>query len=559
MDLTRVYDAVNHIQDSPWAINTRVLEVMEGVWVSGGQLGGLPKREPEEVPAKPFDIETNEAAKTKWKRDAAQVYARNAAMVSSRIAMHQRLWLARKFSTEPRMFFPHELDFRGRVYPMSSSLTPQGDDTAKALLMFADGMPLGDKGALWLAIHISNLFGVDKVSLQDRLAWTWEHSEQIVASAQDPYAERFWETADSPYCALAACFEWQGYIEQGEGFVSHLPIALDGSCSGLQHFSAMLRDPVGGAAVNLTRSEKPQDVYTQVAKKAQEMADASADEYARKWPQLVGKKSRVGEDEVDLDGLRHAWANNLVSRTIAKRPTMTYCYSATRFGMQKMILQTLNELDKEREKKGQEPYLGGVENYHAASWLSYAMWEAISEVVVAASTAMEWLRDVAKVAADGDLPIWWTSPIGLPILQEYKTVTGTRVKAHWAGQRVDLVINAETDGLDKRAQSNGIAPNFVHSLDASHLMAVALRAKEKGIRSLAVIHDSFGTHAANTDLLGDILRETFIEQYQPDVLGRFYEELKEQLPEELGALLPLPPKAGTLDLNEVRASSYIFA
>lgn len=301
------------------------------------------------------------------------------------------------------------------------------------------------------------------------------------------------------YCALAACFEWQGYIEQGEGFVSHLPIALDGSCSGLQHFSAMLRDPIGGAAVNLTRSEKPQDVYTQVAKKAQEMADASAEEYARKWPQLVGKKSRVGEDEVDLDGLRHAWANNLVSRTIAKRPTMTYCYSATRFGMQKMILQTLNELDKEREKKGQEPYLGGVENYHAASWLSYAMWEAISEVVVAASTAMEWLRDVAKVAADGDLPIWWTSPIGLPILQEYKTVTGTRVKAHWAGQRVDLVINAETDGLDKRAQSNGIAPNFVHSLDASHLMAVALRAKEKGIRSLAVIHDSFGTHAANTD------------------------------------------------------------
>jgi DNA-directed RNA polymerase len=73
---------------------------------------------------------------------------------------------------------------------------------------------------------------------------------------------------------------------------------------------------------------------------------------------------------------------------------MTYVYSATRYGVQDMILQTLRELDEG------EPYLGGADNYEAANYLSYIMFEAIAEVVSAATTAMEWLRSVAKVASD---------------------------------------------------------------------------------------------------------------------------------------------------------------
>src|SRR3546814_17064020 len=57
--------------------------------------------------------------------------------------------------------------------------------------------------------------------------------------------------------------------------VSRIPVALDGSCSGLQHFSAMLRDEEGGAAVNLLPAERPQDVYKGVVVRAQEMADAT--------------------------------------------------------------------------------------------------------------------------------------------------------------------------------------------------------------------------------------------------------------------------------------------
>ena len=87
------------------------------------------------------------------------------------------------------------------------------------------------------------------------------------------------------------------------------PIHLDGSNSGLQHFSALLRDPVGGAAVNLVPQDRPADIYSDVARLAQAKVDASDDENVRLW----------------LDGK--------VTRKVAKRPTMTFTYSATRYGM----------------------------------------------------------------------------------------------------------------------------------------------------------------------------------------------------------------------------------
>lgn len=531
VEMPEVYSAVNHIQETAWRINRNVLDVMDTLWKVGRTVGGLPPREPLPIPSKPADIDTNEEALARWKRQAAEVYQANAGMVSQRISMHQKLWVARKFVSEPQLFFPHELDFRGRVYPSAvQGPSPQGDDTAKALLEFAEGKPLGPKGGLWLTIHMANLFGVDKVAYQDRVDWTWAHSDELVACADDPYENRLWTTADSPFCALAACFEWKGFIEQGDDYVSRIPIALDGSCSGLQHFSAMLRDRTGGEAVNLTASSEPQDVYDEVRAKCETLIAASPDLEAGYW---AGK----------------------VSRKIAKRPTMTYSYSATRFGMQGMILQTLRELDK----ASSEPYLGGEDNYEAAMWLSHVMWKAIGEVVVAASNAMEWLREAAKVAASAELPLWWTTPQGLPVLQEYKKMVGKRLNVHWAGQRIQLMLTKETDKLDKRGQCNGVAPNFVHSLDASHLMAVANECKDRGINHIAVIHDSFGTHAADTDTMADILRDTFIDQYKPDILRQFRDELAEQLPPEIAAKLPPLPGYGDLDLNEIRASSYIFA
>jgi DNA-directed RNA polymerase len=547
IDLTRVFGAVNHIQDTPWRINTAVLDVLNTVWSSGGRLGGLPPTEDEPLPARPDDIETNEEAKTAWKRAAAEVYRDNGSLMGARLALHQKLWTARRFAPEAAIYFPHELDFRGRVYPQGTSgPSPQGDDVAKALIHFADGKPLGASGKKWLMVHIANLFGVDKVPFEERVAWVYDNAEAIINSGIDPLdGDRFWTTADSPYMALAACFEFVGMLEEGEAYVSRLPIALDGSNSGLQHFSAMLRDPDGARAVNLLPSERPQDVYREVMAKAQAIADTTA-------TIVVGPKD--AEETV-----ANPWRGGKITRDLCKRPTMTFCYSSTRFGMQGMILQKLREMDRDLERKGLAPYLDGSDNYGAAMWLSHVLFASISETVAAAAVAMEWLRAAASVASQAKLPIWWTTPMGLPILQEYKTQKGKVVRAHWGGRAVDLVVLVDTEALDSRAQMNGVAPNFIHSLDAAHLMAVAERAREKGIGHIAVIHDSFGTHACNTEALSDILRETFVEQYTPDILRGFYDELVDQLPEDIAVLVPTPPAMGTFDLEQVRKSQFVFA
>src|SRR5689334_1249230 len=98
----------------------------------------------------------------------------------------------------------------------------------------------------------------------------------------------FWRGADDPWQFLAFCFEWADYLDaenEGRPFISHLPVAVDGTCNGLQHFSAMLRDPVGGEAVNLTPSDRPQDIYQRVADRTIELLKGHyADgDYADKW------------------------------------------------------------------------------------------------------------------------------------------------------------------------------------------------------------------------------------------------------------------------------------
>jgi DNA-directed RNA polymerase len=531
-DLSLVYEAINHIQETPWRINKRVLSVMREAWDGGGSYAGLPPRDDRPLPGKPVDFEDNEEARQAWKREAALIHEENAKLFSARLTTQQRLWMADKFADEPAIWFPHGMDFRGRVYPLpSSGLHPQADDGGKALLEFAHGLPLGLSGKFWLAVHIANLFGIDKVDFKERVAWTYDHSAQLLDSALNPLdGQRFWLQADAPWMALAAAFEFADSLKYGDAYVSHLPIPLDGSNSGLQHFSALLRDPEGAAAVNLVPSSTPQDVYDKVREKAQA------------W--------------VNLDPSAEAapWRGEKVSRAIAKRPTMTYVYSATRFGMQDMILQTLRELDEDGA-----PYLDGADNYEAAKYLSYVMFSAVGEAVSAATKAMEWLREVAKVTSAAGQPIRWTAPDGFPVQQAYRIPYGNKVKVHWKGRLLYLMLAKDSSEMDTRGQANGIAPNFVHSLDAAHLRAVARAAKRNGIDHLAVIHDSFATHAAQTDELARLLRETFVEQYEPDVLARFRDEVLSSLPEGWADSVPPSPPLGTLNLEEVRHSSYLFA
>ncbi|MGB1606038.1 MAG: DNA-directed RNA polymerase, partial [Promethearchaeia archaeon] len=178
-------------------------------------------------------------------------------------------------------YFPHNLDFRGRAYPIPPHLNHLGSDICRGLLKFAEKKPLGAKGLYWLKVHLANLFGINKVSFDDRVAWTDQRLHMIHLAAEQPLSEaarEWWLRADEPWQALASCMELSEAIQSGspETFLSNLPVHQDGSCNGLQHYAAMGLDVIGGEQVNLTPGDKPSDPYTTVCNRVIQVIQTGA-------------------------------------------------------------------------------------------------------------------------------------------------------------------------------------------------------------------------------------------------------------------------------------------
>ena len=541
--MPEVYNAVNSLQKTAWRVNREVLEVLKDAWQVDSGIGGLITDEEIPLPMKLWTdddsfnkLKEEDPSKIRqWKIKATEVYTERVCNKSKRFGIAKKIWVADKFADEEAIYFVWTLDWRGRLYPVQSFVTPQADDLGKSLLKFAEGKELGERGLYWLKVHLANKFGADKVSFDDRVKWVDDNESLIIDSASNPLdGERLWESADDPWQFLAACMEYKGYTEVGLSFVSHLPIAMDGSCNGLQNFSAMLLDEVGGSAVNLVPKETPADVYQEVVNVVNDKLKVEAErgnEYAKAW---LGK----------------------VDRSLAKRNVMTVPYGVSMFGMKE-------QLKTEIGKRGSDFLPENVDEWKSIHYLSLVMYESIGEVVIAARQAMTWLQGVAHVVSQTGKAFSWTTPAGFLVHQHYKKQKVKQINTYWgeARLRVKLGIVEDIAFLDKAKQKMGISPNFVHSMDASHLMITINKCAKEGLSNLACIHDSYGTHAADTDRLMSLLREAFIEQYTQDVLELFKDEVIKQLEgaEELLKELPEMPKKGKLQLEDVRESLYFFA
>ena len=536
-DLSRVYASVNTIQSTAWAVNTPVLSVMEILKDAPAGAPGLPGTSPMPLPPRPAGIpadvaisdlpEEQQKELALFRRASKEVYDQRAADRSRRVSFSTTLYVARRFKDEPEIFFPHQLDSRGRIYSIPSGLSPQGDDLTKSLLRFASGQKLGEDGAYWLSVHVANCFGVDKVTFDERVAWCEANYARIMQTALSPLDDvSVWSQADKPWQFLAACMEWAGMQLSGnhEEFVSYLPIGMDGSCSGLQHFSAALKDPVGGRAVNLVPTGKVEDIYTEVANRVNACLNDST----------------CADDLIVWRGF--------VDRKIVKQPCMTYAYSSTVVGTRDMIIKVLSKRSAEECPVG--------DAYGLAMALAPVVRRCIEETVIAAAGAMKWLQEVSNMMTDANLAIQWTAPSGFFVRQMKSVPAITRPSIWYSGHRMQLQLSSPTDKLSKLGQKNAIAPNWIHSMDAAHLVAVVNACYQEGMESFAMIHDSFGVHAADVSLLNEIIRDTFIDQYSVNRLAEFRDQLAAQVE---GLTFPALPATGSLDLEGVRASEYFFA
>jgi len=130
---------------------------------------------------------------------------------------------------EEGFYYPHNLDFRGRAYPMHPHLNHLGSDLCRGLLEFAEGKPLGKGGLRWLKIHLANLYagGIEKLSYDGRLAFIENHINDIIDSADNPVnGNRWWLTAEDPFQCLTACINLSEALKSSSpnSFISHLPI-----------------------------------------------------------------------------------------------------------------------------------------------------------------------------------------------------------------------------------------------------------------------------------------------------------------------------------------------
>ena len=92
------------------------------------------------------------------------------------------------------------------------------------------------------------------------------------------------------------------------------------------------------------------------------------------------------------------------------------------------------------------------------------------------------------------------------------------LKTRMFGEIIKPRINVETEKYSVLRASNGLPPNFIHSQDSAHMMKVVCKAYDKGISHFCNVHDSFGTLAADSQVLADTIRETFVELYDDTIV-----------------------------------------
>ncbi len=531
-----VYSAVNHMQATPFQINRFIFDVMNHAWDKGLEWGSMPSSELPPFPNKPHDIDTNETALKKYKADKREVHDEHAVIKSKRILFTKVLLAAKKCLNYEEIYYPLQLDFRGRVYCVPAFLNYQSVGGAKALIRFANGKPITheNKGIFWLAIHGANCWGNDKVALADRHKWVEENTEWIEACGKDPIANLQWNDADEPYQFLAFCDEWARYKQEGEGFISHIPVAVDGSCNGLQLYSLMLRDEKAGKLVNLTVTDKPQDIYQAVADSVRE---------------------KVRKDATDGIPFAQAWLNYGITRKITKRPIMTICYGSTRYSCTDFVLEEI----KKAARKGKPHPFTKLNILQACTYLAKAIWASIGDNLSSARQGMDFLQAIARIICKDQLPIHWVNPVGFPIWQSYPETRSMRVKAHLMGEVIKPRLNKELDTTDRRKMVNGVAANFVHSLDSACMMETVNLCAKRGITNFCNVHDSFGTTAADVHVLNETLRDAFVKIFQDDVLQDFRDGIEKLIPEKERGKLPQVPEKGNLNLDDLRQSEFFFA
>mgnify|MGYP001475589770 FL=1 len=481
------------------------------------------------------------------------------------------LTMARSDLIGDKPFYQYtEADYRGRLYYTTPFLNFQGNDIARGQMLFSKGKPMTDEGLRRLKIHIACCYNetyhkdnlpnwlttdykpylkdeelddisVDKMTLEDREAWSDNNIEKLLEIADKEIIDA---NAEKPISLLASVLEIKDALEQEE-YITYLPIPIDGSNNGWQHLCAMSKDKEAGELVGIVPQDIQKDFYVQCAK-----------DLIKRVPDWFEERQMP---------MKH------IRKGIAKRGSMTRAYSA---GAQKIAENMYLDCHV-------EGYLNKYDiTKEDCEMLAKHLIKAIDNVCAGPLQTMKFLQKIAEAEIASDYAkfikqkaIKWTTPSGFPVIYEAfvenefkekaiiscseRAVKPTIIKEDGTKEETDTIriqhVGKEpTDKPKIRSFMSGISPNFVHSMDASHMAKVISKWGE----DFGAVHDSFSVHACDVDELLQLIKDQFIEMYS---YPNFFEVIERMIITNPDNFNHNQPRLGSLDIREVNKSEYFFA
>uniref|UniRef100_A0A673JSH5 DNA-directed RNA polymerase, mitochondrial n=1 Tax=Sinocyclocheilus rhinocerous TaxID=307959 RepID=A0A673JSH5_9TELE len=448
-DLHAVLDSLNQVGNCPWKINKPLLDIIISIFNDKGNdklCIPPPLSEAPEVPRfNPHDPSYTQAEKAYMKREGVKAKKKVAEMHSLRMDALYKLSIANHMRDEI-FWFPHNMDFRGRTYPRPPYFNHLGSDVTRGLLLFAEGRPLGPKGLNWLKIHLVNLTGLKKRS---SLAGRLEYAESIMEDILD--------SADRPldvfcfFCFYSRSLQHH-YITY---FMAH-------------SFYAVLAPPSVVGVLLTCQSLDPEYKTT-------------VEEFRARDAEKGLKIAQV------LEGF--------ISRKVVKQTVMTVVYGVTRYGGRLQIEKRLKEIDDFPKE-----YI-----WDASHYLVKQVFSSLKEMFTGTREIQEWLTESARLIATSGKTVEWVTPLGLPIVQPYHRIKNQTLK----GSMQNLSIHISHDANEKpdsMKQKNAFPPNFIHSLDSTHMMLTSLHCYRAGLTFVSV-HDCYWTHAVTVDTMNRVCKE----------------------------------------------------
>jgi len=436
---------------------------------------------------------------------------------NSQLLPHEWAYLQNaEWHLKNQTYFAQTFDFRGRMYYRGAFNPSNSGDLGKAMFRFKEMKTLGTEGMRALEIHTANLAGI-KGSINKRVKWTQQNALQLFDKVEGKTVAEIQEiTGEKKIFQLyTALHEYHRVQKWGIRSRSGLIVKQDGSCNGIQHAAAILRDKDVAKSVNLCASQnnwKPQDLY-------QEYVDLLKLELPEHW-------------------------HCALIRALAKKPVMVAGYGAgdnTIFTTKDGIYETLKK----------EKHLDLLEELKGSKEIRQIFINCLKIIIEPIILLINTIKE--ELETSQYKPITWLTLDRFPVRIApdiliddcYDILNLSKEKQIMHRNRMCSELNEEAS-IEKIASS--LAVHLIHSIDATHVRLTSRAAELIGIDFMHT-HDEYGTHSCDYFRLNRIIRKEFVHIHNRDV----FESINKR--NSLNIKMP----QGSYDLNEALKATYMFS